>query len=161
MASLYELNEKLAKYQMEFDEDGVWVNEDELTELKMAKEEKRENIALWVKNIEAEAQAVYTEAKNLMDRHKRLVNKANNLHDYLALDLNGEPFKTSRVEVKWRKSESVEITNEDAVPDRFLDISVVRKPMKNEVKKYLKEAEAKGEEVPWARLNRKNNMMLK
>lgn len=161
MASLYELNEKLAKYQMEFDEDGVWVNEDELAELKMAKEEKRENIALWVKNIEAEAQAVYTEAKNLMDRHKRLVNKANNLHDYLALDLNGEPFRTARVDIRWRKSEAVEITNEDAVPDRFLDISVVRKPMKNEVKKYLKEAEAKGEEVPWARLNRKNNMILK
>lgn len=162
MSSLYELNAKLASYQMEFDPDtGEWLNEDELIELNMAKEEKRENIALWEKNLEAEAQMVYTEAKSLLDRHKKLINKAQHLHDYLALDLDGEPFKTARVDIRWRKSEAVEITNEDAVPDRFLDISVVRKPAKNEIKKYLKEAEAKGEEVPWARLNRKNNMVLK
>lgn len=161
MASLYELNEKLAKYQMEFDEDGVWVNEDELTELKMAKEEKRENIALWIKNLEAEAQMVYTEAKNLLDRHKKIVNKANHLHDYLAFDLDGEPFKTPKVDCRWRKSESVEITKPEAVPERFIKNEVVKTPQKNEIKKYLKEVEAKGEEVPWARIDKRNNLTIK
>lgn len=147
---------------MQFDPDtGEWLNEDELMAIQMEKDEKRENIALFIKNLEAEAQMVYTEAKSLLDRHKRIVNKANHLHDYLALDLDGEPFKTPRVVCTFRKSESVDITNEDAVPDRFLDISVVRKPMKNEIKKYLKEAEAKGETVPWARLDKKNNLMVK
>lgn len=161
MSSLYEINARLASYEMEFDSDGVWINEDELTALNMEKTEKRENIALYIKNLEAEAQAIYTEKKNLDERYKRLVNKANHLHDYLALDLDGEKFSTPRVEIRWRNSESVEITNEDAVPDRFLDISVTRKPMKNEIKKYLKSLEGSGEEVPWARLDRKKNMLLK
>lgn len=162
MSSLYELNVRLATYEMEFDPDtGEWINEDELESLKMEKDEKRENIALWIKNLEAEANMVKAEAKNLDDRYKRLMRKANNLHDYLALDLNGEPFKTARVECRWRKSESVEILNEDAVPDRFLEISVVRKPQKNEIKKYLKGLEGSGEEVPWARLDKKNNLSLR
>lgn len=161
MASLYEINEKLVNYRMEFDEDGVWINEDELNALQMEKDEKRENIALWIKNIEAEANAVKAESKNLDDRYKRLINKATRLLDYLAADLNGEPFKTSKVECRWRKSESVEILNEDAIPERFLDIQVVRKPMKNEIKKHLKGIEGSGEEVPWARLDKKNNLSLR
>jgi hypothetical protein len=57
------------------------------------------------------------------------MNKAARLREYLTADLNGEPFKTNRVAISFRKSESVNIINEDAVPDRFLDISVVRKPI--------------------------------
>ena len=160
MASLYEINEKLAMYEMEFDDDGVWINEDELAELQMAKEEKRENIALYIKNIEAEANAVKAEKQVFDDRYKRLMNKASKLRDYLTADLNGEPFKTSKVAITFRKSESVNIINEDAVPERFLDISVVRKPIKSDIKKYLKEAEAKGEDVPWAQIETKKNIQF-
>lgn len=161
MASLYELNEKLANYQMEFDSDGVWTNEAELNELQMAKEEKREGIALYIKNLEAEANAVKAESKNLDERYKKLINKAKRLYDYLAADLNGEQFKTARVAISWRKSEAVEITNEDAVPERFIKKEMVRTPQKNDIKKYLKEAEAEGKSTPWAKLIRKNNMLLR
>lgn len=160
MSSLYEINEKLALYRMEFDEDGVWINEDELTKLQMAKDEKRENIALYIKNIEAEAAAVKTERQVFDERYKRLMNKANRLREYLTADLDGEPFKTNRVAISFRKSESVNIVDEDAVPDRFLDISVVRKPVKANIKQYLKEAEAKGEKVPWAKLEVKKNIQF-
>lgn len=160
MSSLYEINEKLALYRMEFDEDGVWINEDELTELQMAKDEKRENIALYIKNIEAEAAAVKTERQVFDERYKRLINKANRLREYLTADLDGEPFKTNRVAISFRKSESVNIVDEDAVPDRFLDISIVRKPVKANIKQYLKEAEAKGEQVPWAKLEVKKNIQF-
>lgn len=160
--SLYEINEQLAHYEMEFDPDtGEWINEDELTELNIARETKREGIALYIKSLEAEANAVKAESKNLDERYKRLLNKATKLHDYLEADLNGEPFKTPRVECRWRKSEAVKILNEDAVPERFLDIQVVRKPMKNDIKKYLKEAEAKNENIPWAKLEEKQNLQLK
>lgn len=160
MSSLYEINEKLALYRMEFDEDGVWINEDELTELQMAKDEKRENIALYIKNIEAEAAAVKAERQVFDERYKRLMNKANRLREYLTADLDGEPFKTNRVAISFRKSESVNIVDEDAVPDRFLDISIVRKPVKANIKQYLKEAEAKGEQVPWAKLEVKKNIQF-
>lgn len=162
MSSLYEINARLASYEMEFDaETGEWLNEDELTALNMEHDEKRENIALYIKNIEAEANAVKAEKDNFDDRYKKLMRKADRLRDYLAQDLGGEPFKTSRVDIKFRKSESVEILNEDAVPDRFLDISVVRKPQKAEIKKYLKGIEGSDEEVPWARINTKYNLQLK
>lgn len=161
MASLYELNAKLATYEMEFDEDGCWVNEDELNAIHMERDEKIEQICLWIKNLEAEANMVKAEAKNLDERYKRLINKATRLHDYVESNLAGQPFKTPRVECRWRKSEAVEILNADAVPERFLDIQVVRKPMKSEIKKYLKGLEGSDEEVPWARLDKKNNLQLK
>lgn len=159
MASLYDINARLATYEMEIDpETGEWLNSDELDALKLEKEEKRENIALYIKNIEAEASAIKAEMQNFDDRYKRLMRKAEKLREYLASDLNGEEFKTTRVEIKFRKSESVEILNEDAIPERFLDIRVERKPQKSEIKKFLKNTD---EEIPWAKLNVKQNLQLK
>lgn len=158
MASLYEINSLIANYEMQFDDDGVWINESELDELNLAKDEKIESLCLWVKNLRAEASAIKDEEKNLADRRKAKENKADRIEEYIASNLNGKKFETSRVKVSYRKSESVEILNEDAVPDRFLDIQVVRKPQKAEIKKYLKSTD---DEVPWARLNVNNNIGIK
>lgn len=160
--SLYEINEKILQYEMQFDENtGEWLNEAELDELQMAREDKIENLCLYAKSLRAEASAIKDEEKNLADRRKAKENKADRIEDYVARNLNGQKFETPRVKVLWRKSESVEILHEDAIPERFLDIRVVRSPMKPEIKKELKKAEAKGEEIPWARLNVKQNMNLK
>lgn len=161
MASLYELNAKLAVYEMEFDEDGCWVNEDELNAIHMERDEKIEQICLWIKNLRGEAEMVKAEAKNLTDRAKRLTNKADNLEKYVASNLDGKPFKTSKVNVTWRKSESVEILDESKIPEKYLDISVTRKPVKAEIKKYLKGIEGSEEPCDWARLDKKNNLQLK
>lgn len=160
--SLYEINSLIANYEMVFDPDtGEWLNESDLDSLNLAREEKIESICLWIKNLRAEASAIKDEEKNLADRRKAKEAKADRLEEYVSSNLQGKPFETSKVKVTFRKSESVEILNEDAVPDSFLDIKVVRQPMKAEIKKRLKEAEAKGEEIPWARLNVKQNMNMK
>lgn len=160
--SLYEINSLIANYEMVFDPDtGEWLNESDLDSLKIAREEKIESICLWIKNLRAEASAIKDEEKNLADRRKAKEAKADRLKEYVSSNLQGKPFETSKVKVTFRKSESVEILNEDAVPESFLDIKVVRQPMKAEIKKRLEEAEAKGEEIPWARLNVKQNMQLK
>ena len=161
MSSLYELNAKLAVYEMEFDEDGCWVNEDELDELKMEREEKIENICLWAKNLRAEASAIKSEEKALADRRKAKENKADHLEDYVALNLDGAKFETPRVKILWRKSESVEILDESKIPDEFLDISTVRKPIKAEIKKYLKGIEGSDDTCEWARIDSKRNMSIK
>lgn len=161
MSSLYELNAKLAVYEMEFDEDGCWVNEDELDELKMEREEKIENICLWAKNLRAEASAIKSEEKALADRRKAKENKADHLEDYVALNLDGAKFETPRVKILWRKSESVEILDESKIPDEFLDISTVRKPIKAEIKKYLKGIEGSDDTCEWARIDPKRNMSIK
>ena len=160
--SLYEINEKILNFRYEVDEEtGEILNIDELDKLNMAFDEKIENLCLYAKSLRAEASAIKDEEKNLKERREAKERKADNIEDYISRNLQGKKFETARVKVSWRKSESVEILNEDAVPDSFLDIQVVRKPMKAEIKKRLKEAEAKGEEIPWAKLNVSNNMSLK
>ena len=160
--SLYEINEKILNFRYEIDEEtGEILNIDELDKLNMAFDEKIENLCLYAKSLRAEASAIKDEEKNLKERREAKERKADNIEDYISRNLQGKKFETARVKVSWRKSESVEILNEDAVPDSFLDIQVVRKPMKAEIKKRLKEAEAKGEEIPWAKLNVSNNMSLK
>lgn len=161
MASLYELNARLMTYEMEFDEDGVWVNEDELEALHMERDEKIEQICLWIKNIEAEATAVGNEEQVFAERKKKLKNKAERLKEYVASSLDGKPFKTSKVVCSFRKSESVEIIDEDKIPAEYLDISVVRKPIKAEIKKYLKDIDGSDETCDWARINKKINLSIK
>lgn len=161
MASLYEINEQIAKFEMEFDEDGVWINEDAFDELQMAKEEKIENTLLWAKNLRAEAEAIKAEEKNLAERRKAKTNKADRLEDYVANNLDGEKFETPRVKVQWRNTEAVEIDDEQLVPKEFKNFEVVGKPVKAEIKKFLLKAEAKGEEIPWARIVRRKSMSVK
>lgn len=161
MSSLYEINLKLATYEMEFDENGEWINEDELEAIHMEFDEKIENICLWVKNLRAEASAIKLEEKNLADRRKAKENKADRLEEYVAANLDGKKFETPRVKVSFRKSESVEIIDENAVPDNFVECKTERKPRKNDIKKFLKEAIANHVEVAWAKLNVKNSMSIK
>lgn len=162
MSSLYELNAKLASYQMEFDPDtGEWINEDELDALNMKKDEKIENLLLWAKNLRAESKAIKEEENILKERRKSKDKQADNIEDYVALNLDGQKFETARVKVNWRKTESVEITNADAVPERFLKNEVVKTPMKDEIKKYLKICEAEGKEMPWAKIKRRLSMSIK
>ena len=158
MANLYEIKLALATYEMEFDpETGEWTNEDELDALNMERDEKIENILLWVKNLKADAKAIKDEEDALKARRKALENKAEHLTDYVAFGLAGEKFSTPRVAVQWRRTESVEILDEAAVPDEFL--KVAKTPMKDNIKKYLKAHE--GEEVSWATLRHRNSMSIK
>lgn len=160
--SLYEINNQIATFRYDIDEEtGEILNADELDELKMTREDKIENLCLYAKSLRAEAEAIRGEEKNLKERREAKERKADSITDYVARNLDGQKFETPRVRVSWRKSESVEILNEDAIPERLLDIQVVRKPMKSEIKKELKRAEAEGREVPWARINTKQNMSLK
>lgn len=161
MSSLYELNAKLATYEMEYDEDGVWINEDELDAIHMERDEKIENVCLWAKNLRAEASAIKTEEKALSDRRKSKERKADSLEAYVASNLDGQKFETPRVKIQWRKSEAVEILDESKVPSEYMDISVVSKPIKAEIKKYLKGIEGSGETCDWARLDKRNSMSIK
>ena len=160
--TLYEINAKLMAYEMEIDpETGEWLNEDELDALHMERDEKIENICLWTKNLRAEASAIKTEEKNLAERRKAKENKADRLEAYVALNLDGKKFETPRVKVSFRKSEAVEILDESKVPSEYLDISVVSKPIKAEIKKYLKGIEGSDETCDWARLDKRNSMSIK
>lgn len=162
MASLYDIDMRLLTYEEQFDpETGEWINESELDDLKMEREEKIEQLLLWAKNLRAEAKAIKDEEGNLADRRKAKEKKADRIEDYVARNLDGQKFETPRVKIGWRKSERVIIPDEVLVPDRFCNHTVVRKPDKTIIKDYLKKAEANGEKVEWASIEVKNNMNVK
>ncbi|MBR7083700.1 MAG: siphovirus Gp157 family protein, partial [Oscillospiraceae bacterium] len=60
-------------------EDGEVIDEQALTELLMAKEEKIENVACWIKNLTAEAEAIKAEKEKLAERQKQAEAKAESL----------------------------------------------------------------------------------
>ena len=125
--TLFEIDKAIADFEMDIDpETGEVLNFDELDELQMAREQKCENIALLIKNKEAEKTAVGEQKKIFADRERVIGNEIDRLKEYLAYALGGEKFKTDKVVVSYRKSESVLIKDEYLIPDEYCEFTVVR-----------------------------------
>ena len=93
-------------------ETGEVIDIDKLNELQLERDTKIENVACWIKDLKAEAEAIKTEKNALAERQKAAENKAESLKKWLAYALDGEKFKTARCSVSFRKTESVEVTEE-------------------------------------------------
>ena len=93
-------------------ETGEIIDIDKLNELQLERETKIENVALWIKDLKAEAEAIKAEKMALAERQKVAENKAESLKKWLAYALQGEKFKTARCSVSFRNTESVEVTPE-------------------------------------------------
>lgn len=92
-------------------ETGEVIDIEKLNELQMERDTKIENVACWIKDLKAEAEAIKKEKQALADRQKAAENKAESLKKWLAYALNGEKFKTAKCAVSFRRSESVEVTD--------------------------------------------------
>ena len=156
--TLFEIDKALADFEFEIDEEtGEILNAADLDELNLAREQKIENIGLYIKNLEAEKEAVKHEKDNFTDREKKLGKKIEGLKGYLTYALNGKKFSTPRVAVSFRKSESVLIKNENLIPDEYCEFTTTRKPNKKTIKDALKE----GKELMGVELLEKNNIQIK
>ena len=93
-------------------ETGEVIDIDKLNELQLEREVKIENVACWIKDLKAEAEAIKAEKQALAERQKVAENKAESLKKWLAYALNGEKFSTARCSVSFRNTESVEVTPE-------------------------------------------------
>ena len=93
-------------------ETGEVIDTDKLNELQMERDAKIENVALWIKELKAEAEAIKNEKQALAERQRVAENKAESLKNWLAYALNGEKFKTAKCSISYRNSESVEVTEE-------------------------------------------------
>lgn len=155
--TLYELDKAIADFELEVNEDGEVLNIDELDELNLAREQKIEGISLWVKNLEAEKEAVKHEKDNFADRERRLGKKIDSLKRYLTYALDGQKFSTPKVAVSFRKSESVLVKDKYLIPDNYMNLSVVREPNKTAIKNALK----RGEEIMGVELLEKRNISIK
>lgn len=93
-------------------ETGEIIDVDKLNELQMERDAKIESVALWIKDLKAEAEAIKAEKLALAERQKVAENKAERLKKWLAYALNGEKFKTPKCAISFRNTESVEVTEE-------------------------------------------------
>ena len=142
-------------------ETGEVVDEELLVQydsLRMAKEEKAENICCFIKNLEAEANATAEEANKMAARAKSAKSKAAHLRNYLQFCLNGEKLSTPRAAVTYRRSQQVKAEPEAwrFLPEKYLHI---KQPEVNkvEVGKALKA----GEMVPGCKLVDNVSMIIK
>ena len=156
--TLFEINKAILEFDYEIDEEtGEILNAEALDALQLARDEKIEGVGLWIKNLQAEAEAVKKEKDAMADRQRRLEKKAESLKNYLVYALQGERFSTPRIAISWRKSESVLIPDEALLDDRFVNITMIKKPDKKLIKDTLKA----GREVPGAELITKQNLQIK
>ena len=108
--TLYEINSEMLNLIDE--ETGEVLDYERFVELNLARDEKIENIGLWIKDLKAEASALKAEKDALAKRQKTAENKVESLTRYLQMMLEGEKFKTPRLSVSYRTSKAVEVDNE-------------------------------------------------
>lgn len=65
-----------------------------------------------MKNLLSDADAFKAEKDAFAEREKAARNKAENLKQWLSMALDGQKFSTSKVQISFRNSESVEIEDE-------------------------------------------------
>lgn len=128
-------------------------------------EDKADNIACLLKNLESDITAISTEEKRLAERRKTKERTYERIKTYLSDTLQSAGFsklETARNKVTFRRSESVEITDNNAFMEyakEHEDLLTFSAPTVNKtaVKKFIKE----GNEIAGAVLVSKNNIQIK
>ena len=146
------------------EETGEILDFQQLEELQMERDAKIENIALYIKDLEAEAAAIKAEETALTERRKAKENRGKRLREYLAQALDGAKFETARVALSFRTSTKCEITDSVSCLE-YLEKHDYEKCIKykepelskTEITKLLKA----GETIPGAVLAENQNLQLK
>lgn len=154
MASLYEINNEILSCIDS--ETGEIIDVEQLAELQMQRDEKIEAVALWYKNLMADAAAYKAEKDSFADKERIAKNKAESLKAYLRDALAGDKYKSTRVSISFRKSDSTIIDDILQLPARFL------KPVEPEADKTaIKAAIKNGEVVEGAHIESKQSILIK
>ena len=137
-------------------ETGDIIDAELLDNLQMERTEKIENVACWIKELKAEAEALKAEKMAFAERQRVAENKAKSLKNWLACVLNGEKFETTRVSITFRATEKVEIADIFKLDENFLRC---KEPEVD--KTAIKEAIKAGQEVAGATLVSSTSVIIK
>ena len=163
MRALYDIDQEILACID--DETGEILDVEKLDALQMERERKLEGVALWVKDLKAEAAAVKEEADKLTARKKALDNKIETIKTWLLGALDGEKLKTPRCNVYQTHSQRVNIPDEPKLicflqtlnePEKFLRFKDPEL-RKDEIKKALKD----GTIIPGAELEETESVVIK
>ena len=166
MANIYQLSGilqaciKLDEQRMVDTDTGEILDVEQYLDMAEALDTKLENLALYIKNQQAEADMIKAEADKLAERAKAKANEAKRCKEYLSIFManyyDGKKFETARVRLSWRSSESVEVNVIDALPDEYLRFKDPE-PDKAKIKAALKA----GVELKGCTLVAKQNLQIK
>lgn len=101
-------------------ETGEIVDPEALDALSMERSAKIEGVAMWKKDCDAQAAAIGEEIKKLQCRKKACENRAESLKGYLLMALGGQKFKTPRVAVSYRTTDSVIVDDMKQLGEKYL-----------------------------------------
>ena len=133
-----------------------------LDALRMAREEKLENVACWVKNLIAEADAIREEEIRLMKRRKSAETKAERLKAWLLAAMTREDgttdkLKTGRVAISVKRNPPSTVVDDALLPSTYKVAKITYQPNKELIKREL----LAGGEVPGAHLEYGRSVVIK
>ena len=134
-----------------------------LDALQMEREQKLENVACYIKNLTADADALKAEKDALAKREQAARKKIDSLKKYPTDNLHGEKLTTTRAAISFRRSEAVELVNPDLfvvwAAENHNSLLTYKQPEPNKtaIKQYLKAGGA----LPGAALVERQNISIK
>jgi len=160
--NLYEITSEYLNIlnNLEVDEDGCIVNIEEFESIRDSFDSKTENLALFVKSLVSDAEAIKKEEETLYARRKAKENLAERLKLYMTDSFNRlekTNFETPKCKVSFRKSESVNVIDMDLLPESFKKVKTTIDPDKTAIKNAIKS----GSDIPGAVLETKQNIQIK
>lgn len=152
--TLYEIDERILSCIDP--ETGEITDPSALETAQLDRNTKLENIALAIKNYTADAAAYKAEKGAFEAKQRRAEKTVEFLKQYLANALNGEKFKTAKVDCTFHKSRSVTVEDVYKLPDEYLHY-----PEPTADKKALKAAIEAGATFEGVELVEKENIIIK
>ena len=151
---LYEIDQAIM--DLVDNETGEIIDIEMFNSLKMERDAKIEGVALYIKELKAESDALKAEKMAFAERQRVAENKVESLKKYLAYALNGQAFKSTKAVVSFRKSQVVDI------PDIYkLDENFLRYKEPEADKTAIKEAIKSGQTVAGATLIENTSVIIK
>lgn len=139
MPSLFQINQEILDcVSYVDDETGEVLDLEKLDALMIERDQKVENIALFIKSMEYLVADIKAEKEALSKRQKSAENQMTRLKAYLTECLGGQKFSTAKCAISFRPSESIEIQDESLIPKKFLVKKVTFTPDKTAIKTAIK-----------------------
>lgn len=157
---LFEIDKKILSCVDQ--ETGEVIDIDRLERLNLQRDEMISNICKWIINLKSDVQQLKEQEERFKDRRQKAQKRAESLKNFLQVYMNGRPFKTAEFSATFRKSNAVEIVNQDAFEafaDKNRGLLTFPAPLPN--KTAIKAALDAGEEVPGATIKQNVNLIIK
>lgn len=158
-----ELLAQADKYASEHDGEISETFLDLLTRAEMDLKDKVNNTLAYIKNLEAEAEALEEHAKSMIERAKAKKNKIESTKDWLKFNLEGKEWDSVYGKISYRKSESVVLNGAVSLEDiAIVHPELIRETKKIDLDKTACKALLKeGVNIAGIEIEKKVNMVIK